>query len=144
MAPQRSMPTSIGELVRLGIKALVEFIQSRDDQGAEHRRNRGSPPQGPMPDGHPVKCLSPAVEEGDTDQPITHEVAGLADKMMQLGPVRGADRAKKTGPERVKPSAGVVRRHGGRGFKGDHQNAERRRDPIQDGPQPGNLKRTHV
>jgi hypothetical protein len=99
-------------------------------------------------DGHAVKRLPPAIEKCDTDESVTDEVAGLADEMMYLIPVCRADRTKEPHPYRVQPVAGVFRRHGGRGFESDHQNTQRRRNPIQcpvqDRLHPGESERTHA
>jgi hypothetical protein len=115
-------------------KTLMELIQNRDEQGAEHRCDRGPAPQGPVFDGQPVKRLSPTVEKCDTHEAVTDEVAGLADEMMQVVPMGCSDRSKEPHPKRIKPVAGILSRHGGRGLEGDHQNAQHRRNPIQDRP----------
>jgi len=116
------------------------LIQNGDEQSAEHRQNRSSPPKSPMFDRHAEKGLPPAVEKSHADQPVAYEMAGLADEMMHLGPVRRADRAKEPNPVWKKPLAGVVRRHGGRGLENDHENAECGRYPIQDWFQPGQIE----
>ena len=112
------------------------FIETGDDKGAEHRQNRGSPPQVPVSDRYGVKGPSPAMEEGDTHKTVTDEVAGFADEMMHFVPVARADRAKETHPQRVEPVARVGSRHGGGGLKNDHQNAQRSGNPIQHRLQP--------
>lgn len=123
------------------------FIETGDQKGAEHRQNRRAPPQCPVFDGHPVKRLSPAIEKSETDASVSDEVAGLANEVMYLVPMSWADRPKEMHPQWIKPSAGVIRRHRGGGLESDHQNAQRRRDPIQDPMQdrlqPGNSERTH-
>jgi len=116
------------------------LIQNGDEQSAEHRQNRSSPPKSPMFDRHAEKGLPPAVEKSHADQPVAYEMAGLADEMMHLGPVRRADRANEPNPVWIKPLAGVVRRHGGRGLESDHEDAKRGRYPIQDWFQPGELE----
>ena len=108
------------------------FIKTGNKQGAKHRENRSSPPQSPMlDDGHPVKRLPPTVEKSDTYKTVTNKVAGLADEMMYLRPMGRADGPKEPNPQRVKPLAGVVCGEGGRGLERDHQNAQRRRHPVQ-------------
>jgi len=101
-----------------------------------------------MFDGHAMKRLSPTVEKSETDQPVTDEVAGLADQMMYVFPVRRARRTKQPHPQGIKPLAGVRRRHRGGGLKSDHQNAQRSRKPVQypaqHGVQPGESERAHV
>jgi hypothetical protein len=84
-----------------------------------------------MFDRHPMKSLPPTVEKSDTDEPVTNEVTGLADEMMYLRPVGRADRSKEPNPQRIKPLAGVVCGEGRGGLEGYHQNAQRRRHPIQ-------------
>ena len=116
------------------------LIQNGDEQSAEHRQNRSSPPEGPVFDRHPEKRLSPAIEKSQADDSVAYEMTGLADEMMHLGPMRRADRAKEPHPIWIKPLAGVVRRHRGRGLEDDHENAEGGRYPIQDCSQPGGFK----
>jgi hypothetical protein len=114
-----------------GQKALMVFIQTGHDQGAKDCQNRSAPPKRPMFDRHSVKRLPPTVEESETHQSVTDEVAGLTDDMMYLLPLYRARRTKEMHPQRIEPSAGVRRRHGGGGLKGDHQNAQRGREPVQ-------------
>lgn len=106
------------------------FIQDGDEQSTEHCQNGGSPPKGPVFHRHAKKRLPPAIEEGHADHSIAYEVPGLADEMMHLSPMRRADRAKEPHPIWIKPLAGVVRRHRGRGLEDNHENAERGRYPI--------------
>ena len=116
------------------------LIQNGDEQSAEHRQNRSSPPKGPMFDRHAEKRLPPAIEKSHADHSVAYEMPGFADEMMHLRPMRRADRAKEPNPVRKKPLAGVVRRHGGRGLENDHENAECGRYPIQDWFQPGQIE----
>jgi len=116
------------------------LIQNSDEQSAEHRQDGGSAPEGPMLDRHADKRLPPAVEKSDADQSVAYEMAGLADEMMHLVPVRRADGAKEPNPVWEKPFAGVFCRHGGSGLKSDHENAERGRYPIQNWLQPGQFE----
>jgi hypothetical protein len=71
-------------------------------------------------DGYLVKGPSPTMEESDTHEAVTNEVAGFADEMMHFVPMTRADRAKETHPQRVEPVARVGSRHGGSGLKNDH------------------------
>jgi len=114
-----------------GQKALVVFIQTGHDQCAKNGQNRSAPPESPVSDGHAVKRLSPTVEKGETDQSVTDEVAGLPDDMMYLFPLCRARGTEEPHPERIEPSAGVRRRHGGGGLKGDHENAQHGWEPVQ-------------
>jgi len=114
-----------------GEEALMVFIQTGHPQGAKNCQNRGAPPESPVSDGHAVKRLSPTIEKGETDQSVTDEVAGLADDMMDLLPLRRARCTEEPHPQRIEPSAGVRRRHGGGGLKSDHQNAQRGWQPVQ-------------
>jgi len=82
-------------------KALMVFIEAGDYQGAEHRQNRSSPPETPVLDSHTVKRLPPTVEESETDQSVTDEVAGLTNKVVYLLPVFWARRTKQMHPQRV-------------------------------------------
>jgi hypothetical protein len=96
------------------------FIKARDHQGAKNRQNRGAPPKSPVFDSHSVKRLPPTVEKSETDQSVTDEVASLTDEMMYLLPVCRARRTEEMDPQRIQKSAGVRRRHCGRGLEGDH------------------------
>ena len=129
-------------------EALMVFIKTGDHQGAKDCQNRSSPPETPVFDSHAVKRLSPTVEKSETDQPVTDEVAGLADQMMYLFPVCRARRTEEPHPQRIEPSAGIRRRHGGGGLESDHQNAQCSREPVQypvqHRVQPGESERAHV
>src|SRR5882757_10956159 len=78
-----------------GQKALMVFIQTGHDQGAKDCQNRSAPPKRPMFDRHSVKRLPPTVEESETHQSVTDEVAGLTDDMMYLLPLYRARRTKE-------------------------------------------------
>ena len=107
------------------------FIQTGHHQGAKHCQNRGASPESPVSDSHAVKRLSPTIEKSETDQSVTNEVARLADDMMDLVPLCRARCTEEPHPQRIEPSAGVRRRHGGGGLKSDHENAQRGREPVQ-------------
>lgn len=107
------------------------FIQTCNQESAEYRQNRSPAPESPMPDGHAVNCLPPAVEESETHEPVAYEVAGLTDEMVYFIPTCRVDWTKEPHPQGIKPVTGVCRRHRGRGLKNDHENAQGGREPIQ-------------
>lgn len=102
------------------------FIEAGDQEGAEHSQDRSPPPKSPMFDGHAVQGLPPTVEEAQTDNSVTNEVTGLADEMMHFVPVLRADGAKQLNPQRMKPFAGISRRHGAGRLQRNHEYAQRR------------------
>jgi hypothetical protein len=107
------------------------FIQTGHDQRAKNCQNRSAPPESPVSDGHAVKRLPPTIEKSETDQSVTDEVTGLPDDMMYLFPLCRVRGSEEMHPQRIEPSAGVRRRHGGGGLKGDHENAQRGWEPVQ-------------
>ena len=120
------------------------LIQNGDEQSAEHRQNRSSPPKGPMFDRHPEKRLPPAVEKSHADQPVAYEMPGLADEVMHFVPGLSADGAEEMNPDGQKPAAGVAGGHGGRGFAGDHDDSEDGGQPVQYASEPRWADNSHV
>jgi hypothetical protein len=69
-----------------GQKALVKLVQSGEYDRAQNRAGGGGDQNRGLRACRSLEGLLPAVKEGDTDDSVADEMAGLADQMMHLGP----------------------------------------------------------
>lgn len=77
------------------------------------------------------------MKEAKADQPISGEVTGLADVMMDHAPVLWSNGAEKMLPDGQQPATGIVRRHKYSGLKADDENGESGWNPMTDGKEAG-------
>ena len=108
-----------------GQESLVPFVQAGDQQSPDH--GEACPTKGPLARFR-GQSFSPGAEQEKTQQGITDDVTGLAQKVMpglEMGRVDAEEEMKN----RIQDMAGVLSGEVSRGFNRDNNQPEDSGDP---------------